>query len=128
MILTLVRGLPGAGKSTYAAKLGVLVLEADMFFMRNGKYVFNAPDVKLAHTWCQKATKTALDQGMDVAVANTFTQTWEIAPYVALAARYKAKIRVVHCTGKFKNVHEVPQSKIVDMRNRWEDFPREEEV
>ena len=39
--LVLVRGLPGSGKSTYARSLGYPNFEADMFFIKDGKYVYN---------------------------------------------------------------------------------------
>lgn len=40
MKLTLIRGLPGSGKTTLAKQLGVLHVEADMYFMRDGRYQF----------------------------------------------------------------------------------------
>lgn len=44
MKVKILRGLPGSGKSTYAKKLaeeGWLHFENDMYFMKNGKYVFD---------------------------------------------------------------------------------------
>jgi predicted kinase len=43
--LTIVRGLPGSGKSTYAKSLNVFHIEADMFCMKDGKYEFDAERV-----------------------------------------------------------------------------------
>ena len=37
----LLRGLPGAGKSTVAKRLGGEHYEADMYFMQDGEYKFD---------------------------------------------------------------------------------------
>ena len=39
--LYLLRGLPGSGKSTLARHIGDAFVEADMFFLKNGKYEFD---------------------------------------------------------------------------------------
>ena len=62
--LFLVRGLPGAGKSTFVKHLGDCVhLEADMYFLKNGEYVFNKDELKDAHLWCQNSCYVALSFG-----------------------------------------------------------------
>ena len=40
-VLFLIRGLPGAGKSTLAKNLGALFFEADMYFLEGNEYKFN---------------------------------------------------------------------------------------
>ena len=76
--LVLIRGLPGAGKSTYAQKHfpGHKHLEADMYFNRTGTYKFDPKKLNSAHTWCQGRTHRALSAGHDVVVTNTFTMEW----------------------------------------------------
>ena len=55
--LFLLRGLPGAGKSTLAKSLRGTHLEADSFFMVNGEYKFRPEFIKyidrLEHIWQQ---------------------------------------------------------------------------
>jgi len=53
--LFLLRGLPGSGKSTLAKSLGGMRIEADQYFMYEGKYEFDASKLKEAHAWCQNA-------------------------------------------------------------------------
>jgi predicted kinase len=58
--VTIVRGISGSGKSTYAKSLGILHLESDMFFMQNGKYNWSADHIKFAHEWCFRTFKDAV--------------------------------------------------------------------
>jgi adenylylsulfate kinase-like enzyme len=51
--LVLIRGLPGTGKSTRAKKMrDHLHLEADMFLMVDGVYVYDQSKVRAAHEQC----------------------------------------------------------------------------
>lgn len=51
--LVLVRGLPGSGKSALARDLGAALtcehFEADQYFMRSGRYQYDAGRVRDAH-------------------------------------------------------------------------------
>jgi hypothetical protein len=120
--LTIFRGLPGSGKSTQAKELGCLHLEADMYFYRNGEYSFDPSLIGAAHRWCQNRTHYALAEGMDVAVANTFTKLWELKPYLFMSWD---DIEVVNCVGDFGSVHNVPREAIEKMAKRWEEFTTE---
>lgn len=90
--LILIRGLPGSGKSTIAKKMtlgGFVHVEADMFFEDdNEDYRFNPAHIKEAHRWCQEMTEEFMECGLDVVVSNTFTQKWEMDPYMKLADKY----------------------------------------
>ena len=117
MKLTLIRGLPGSGKSTLAKEIGCLHIEADMFFMDNGVYNFNPEKIKEAHKWCQDTTREALKY-VDVVVSNTFSQIWEMQPYLDM----DADITVITATGDYANTHNVPNYVIRNMKERWEDI------
>jgi predicted kinase len=123
MTLYLIRGLPGSGKSTLAKRLSSEVVEADMFFLVNGIYQFDASRIKDAHNWCQVTTRELLAQGKDVAVANTFTRRWELAPYYEMPAHI-FEITVVHNLTDEElvacSVHGVPRETVTAMRERWE--------
>lgn len=125
--LYLIRGLPGSGKSTLAERLNVQHVEADMFHVVNGSYQFDPARIKDAHTWCQSRTRQMLGDG-DVAVSNTFTQQWELAPYREMFVLGLAQ-RIVEITVNTdltdeqlaaRTLHGVPVDMIRRMRERWE--------
>ena len=131
--LTLVRGLPGVGKTTYATMLakasGGVVFSADDYFVdADGNYNFNLYKLPAAHAECESKTISALQRGnANIFVANTFTRPWEMAPYFDAAARFNAPLTIVTVTCDLtdeqlaaRNVHGVPAEKIAVMRQRFE--------
>lgn len=123
--LLLIRGLPGAGKTTIALEYvgkGYSHFEADMFFDRDGKYCFDASLIGQAHDWCASEVRKALADGKSVVVANTFSRLWEMQKYFEVAEFYGADLRVIEAKGDFQNIHGVPQEVIEKMRNRWEKY------
>ena len=125
MTLYIVRGLPGSGKSTYAKKLGCFHVEADMFHVKDGEYKFDIQRSRLGHNWCQKTVIFAMEQGMDVVVSNTFTQNWEIYPYLEFAKKTGHLVNVIRMTNEFGSVHGVPEDTMKKMRERFEDVDGE---
>ncbi|WP_394243159.1 ATP-binding protein [Vibrio astriarenae] len=127
--LILIRGLPGAGKSTLAqhlsAKLGFQHFEADMFFIdEQGRYTFDVNHLSVAHGWCQRATRDALKRGERVIVSNTFVQKWEIEPYVKMARQCGKKIEIIEVNGGFGSIHDVPETTIKAMKRKWYSIPK----
>ena len=132
MILYLIRGLPGSGKSTLAQKLVGFehVVEADMFFVDPEGYHYDSAKIGTAHLWCQNETEQLISSGLvgdAVAVANTFTQRWEMEPYYNLMNNYDIKIIEITVSVRLTDeelalrcVHKVPVNKITQMRLRWE--------
>jgi len=129
-ILYLVRGLPGARKSTLARKLVQTVFEVDDYFVHNGVYKFDATKLEVAHRQCQERANYAMYIGgpqPDIAVANTFSTRREMYPYIALAAANDYQLVVltvstVHTNQELaaRSIHGVPESTIAAMRLRWE--------
>jgi len=119
--LILVRGLPGSGKSTTAQSIsdeyGYIHLEADMYFEKDGEYAFDRNKLEEAHEWCLKQTKSYLRSGFDVIVSNTFTQSWELKPYIEILS--DDDIKIIECTGRFKNIHDVPVHVLENMNERF---------
>ncbi len=47
---------------------------------------------------------------------------WEMKPYIDMAEKNGYKIQVIHCQGSFKNVHGVPEEKVQQMKDNFEDY------
>ena len=126
--LFLLRGLPGSGKSTLAKQLvgdkDYCHKEADMYFVdREGNYNFNPSQIKDAHKWCQDEIEFVMKyEHSRVVVSNTFTQEWEMTPYVDLANQYGYKVFTIIVENRHGgiNEHGVPADKLEQMRNRFE--------
>lgn len=130
-ILYLVRGVPGSGKSTYVQEnlSGFLWYEADMYFIRpDGRYEFNPRFIKDAHNWCRSRVVAAMANKQGVVVSNTFTRKWEMKEYLQMAEDFGYNVEVIRCTGYYQNVHGVPDNKVQEMRDRFEDFEGEKIV
>lgn len=127
--LTIIRGVPGSGKTTVARKLAdeqnALHYEADMFFETSSGYKFDPSKLKDAHEWCQERVASALLYRRSVIVSNTFTRLWEMQPYINMSTYPLSAVRVLRCTGRFQNVHGVPDEKVTEMLKRFEDLPAE---
>lgn len=126
-ILHLFRGAPGAGKSTAAYKMfpGLVKFENDQFLMRDGKYCWSKDSVQDAIKWCSKMVRTALENGMDVCVCNTFTKKRFVAAYERIAAERGAEFKVYRCIGNFNNVHGLSEEMVQSFKNAMEDWPNE---
>jgi predicted kinase len=124
----LLRGLPGAGKSTLAKSLGGLHLEADMYFMKDGEYHFDVTRLRDAHAWCQNEVNTAMilnhttGENERIIVSNTFTQEWEMDAYYKMANQWNYKVfsLIVENRHGGVNEHGVPTDKLEIMKDRFE--------
>jgi predicted kinase len=129
--LILLRGIPGSGKST----LGHAILNSpqlttntvlsadDLFVDSNGVYNFEPDRIKEAHNMCQQKCAEKMKLGIyKIVVANTFTQEWEMKPYYEMAERYNYRIHSVIVENRHDgvNVHDVPEEKIRQMKDRFE--------
>jgi hypothetical protein len=58
----------------------------------------------------------------EVVVSNTFTQEWEMQPYLDLAQQYGYKVvsLIVENRHGSKNIHDCPEETVERMRNRFE--------
>lgn len=125
--LYLIRGVPAAGKSSFAATLkeaGVVqhICEADQYFEHpdNG-YIFEASKLKEAHSSCQSRTLHWLDCGHSVAVSNTSTTEKEVQTYQEIANKCKAKFVSIVLENRHgcSNIHGVPEEKVQQMKDRF---------
>lgn len=128
--LILLRGLPGAGKSTLAKMMSDCHYEADMYFTNDkGEYNFDPLKLKQAHQWCQDQVHNSMirnhvNYGLDesvIVVSNTFTQEWEMEPYYELAKQYGYKVFSIIVENRHGgvNIHGAPDEKVEQMRERF---------
>ena len=128
--LYLLRGIPGAGKSTLAKQLGDSHFETDTFFMVEGEYKFDPTKLRKAHEWCQSQIELAMINNhvtagldnSDIVVSNTFTQAWEMDAYNELANQYGYRVFSIIVENRHGGVnqHNVPEDKLQMMKERFE--------
>lgn len=129
--ILIMRGLPGAGKSTWARRNHpeALVCSADSFFLDDeGVYRFDGELLSDAHAWCLRGYAeilSSMERGDRsrpevVIVDNTAIRAWEISPYYNLARAYGHEVSVVQVdcdilTAHSRNIHGVPMERMEKM-------------
>ena len=126
--LILVRGIPGSGKTEFVTKYLKDAcdrhIETDHFFTDDrGNYHFDGRSLPEAHRWCQDETEKMLKNNQTVVVSNTFSQQWEMQPYIDMAKNLDINLRVMTIHGDHGSVHNVPRDVIHKMISRWDHNP-----
>lgn len=130
MIVYFIRGLPGSGKTTFAEDIesyiddAVIHIEADMFFTDdNGKYVWDAGKLDLAHEWCRaEYLKAMSDKCAYIIVSNVSAEAKHVDWYQEEATKrgYEFVSLIVENRGGRKSVHDVPDKSIENMRRKFD--------
>jgi|19_taG_2_1085344.scaffolds.fasta_scaffold25658_2 tRNA uridine 5-carbamoylmethylation protein Kti12 len=137
--LILIRGVSGAGKTTFARTLEFLVPDTeisrtkavcadDYFYDDDGKYKFYPEGLSHAHAWCVLQVKDMMQSDLlnktdsMLLVHNTFTESWEMERYEELAKEYGYKVTHIivenrHGSG---SVHDVPLEVRQRQKNRFD--------
>lgn len=138
--LILVRGVPGAGKTSLATTLCDVidvyvdnhVISADDYFYQGEEYKFDPSKLKEAHSSCLERTRRFLERARDfpskmgkpavLFVANTFTREWEMDQYFELAREFDWRVHTIVVENRHEshNVHGVPDEKVKEMKSRFE--------
>lgn len=125
MKLTICRGIPGTGKSTYAKSMNIFHVEADMYAMHNGKYEYDRSKIKHAVEFMKNCTETAMKQGFDIVVCGTFVSKAHINNIVDIAKKYNREYQILTFTKNYGTIHNVPIETINRMKNNWENYEGE---
>jgi predicted kinase len=131
--LIILRGLPGAGKSTFANFIwqSGVIFEADKYFINEeGEYIFDAFKLHKAHEWCIASIEAAMQRNKEsngeffpeIVVSNTTTTQKEIQPYLDLAKAYEYSVvsLIVENRHGNKSLHGVAEETLDKMENRFE--------
>ena len=122
--LVLLRGIPGAGKTTYASKAfpRARILSTDRYFKRpDGTYRFDASRLSEVHEACLRDCRVALNERATPIVIDKCNLSWKaIEPYVKAARAACYEVRVVTLFAEpltcwRRNVHKVPQAKVLEL-------------
>lgn len=136
--VVILRGYPGAGKSTYVKNNfkedTTVVCSADHFFMKNGEYKFDPSKLSEAHAASLRKFIDVINHPTDtpqtLVVDNTNTSVLELSPYLMVAKAYNLKIRLVKlvCKNGYKeaagrNIHGVPEKTVKRMEETFQTIP-----
>ena len=122
-ILYMVRGVPGSGKTTFAESICDKVVSADDYHTDDeGNYNWKFENQAAAHRYSQGKTRSIMETGKDVAVANTSTTVKEMKPYYKMAEEFGYTVFSIIVENRHggKNVHNVPAETIEKMKNRFD--------
>lgn len=130
MVVIILRGVPGNGKSTLADLLATLsngsqtakICCADNYFIDDeGHYNYKKDEIGNAHAYCKRQFMMALEQKTDlIIVANTSTRESDVNYYrnIAIENRYMCFVLTVENWHDGKNTHNVPDDVLVKMRDQ----------
>ena len=120
-LLMLIGGVSGSGKTgvseflvktlTHNAKR----FSADDFFIRYGDYHFQPELLPEAHKQCQMNVEECMSEETDIIIVdNTFTQSWELKPYLKLAERFEYETMYLLTGNRHgsQGIHNVPSHSV----------------
>ena len=123
--LILARGLPGAGKTTFATSIvsgrNGTVRAGDDYFYENGPtdgYDFDATKLGAAHKQCADRVEIDMINSVEmIVVTNTFTKARDMKNYIVMAEKwgYSVTSIIIENRHNNKSVHGVPVGTIDKM-------------
>ena len=127
----ILRGIPGAGKSTWArhhaqdvhARRDTAVVSADHYFCHHGAYRFDPRELPQAHQACFVAFidyAMGRDEVSAIYVDNTNINAWECSPYVLGGESYNWNVTIINfhvdpAIALARGVHGVPERVVYGM-------------
>ena len=130
-ILTLIRGLPGSGKSELAHAIvanqrDCLHFEMDHFFIdEKGEYKFDSNKIEDSHLYCKNKTEKAMSLGCSqIVVSNCFIRLFQLTDYYDLAKKYDYVVQEIVCVAPFLDIHNIPFERYLTMKKYFQYHPR----
>lgn len=130
-IAYIMRGVPGSGKSTIAARLAGdngVIHSTDQYFMVDGVYVYDPTKLQECHTKNQTAFDASLQAGIPVVICdNTNVRLEHMRPYIEAANRHGYEVQIITvphpdpAVAAARNTHGASLKTIERMIRRWED-------
>ena len=130
--LTLIRGVPGSGKSTFAKKYAIAnghikIVEFDDFWIDKNKTYKFIPEIKMA---CVEYGRSAVTHELIIEkrpciITGVFNKLEYIEYFKNLCEMFNIPLEVIKMTGNFQNIHNVPDDVLKTMKEEFEDFEGE---
>lgn len=125
--LVIIRGLPGAGKTTLAKILAeekYPVFSIDDYFTnpQTGEYQFDFSKNHLAYKACEQSVENAMQKNATkIFVHNVFSMLWEMKPYFMLAKKYNYCVHVMTVENYHanKNIHQISDTQMQKMAEKF---------
>lgn len=125
--LIIIRGLPGAGKTTLAKILAeekYPVFSIDDYFTnpQTGEYQFDFSKNHLAYKACEQAVENAMKNNTSkIFLHNVFSMHWEMEPYFVLAQKYNYSLYVMTVENYHanKNTHRISDEQMQKMAKKF---------
>lgn len=137
VIVVVLRGLPGSGKSHLSRNClekNVFICSADDFFTKSGHYDFSHGSLSEAHSQCFENFLHAINDGKEVVVVdNTNSMMWEYRNYIYLCELLGIQhhiLEIPHPNQQIisaysaRNLHKVDMASIKSYTERWEEDKR----
>jgi len=125
--LTIVRGLPGSGKSTFIKNFTALKIDRDDFFTRDGIYEWSHREADWIYPLIDSfITIIMATMKCDIVVCDVFPTMSSYSALVSAAEKYQYDL-IINKVVKDdpQSIHDVDPDDLAEMINTWEDDPRE---
>lgn len=132
MNLTIIRGLPGSGKTTLALdeseRTGAIVIESDQLRVRDGAYVFIPKEANALNATTGLILNLVAKHGADAIVTGAFCKAFtinRIVHEVKRTCKGTVSVRIIRCADNFGNRHNIPEHILQEMALAFEDIDGE---